>query len=174
MILPVRTINSLKNLEKMIVYISTLSPVMDMCIVEIGAWVGVSTRLFSQYFINVIAVDAWENGLGDLGKYDMSEVEKQFDVNTKGRKNIVKIKARSLDAVKTFADRSIDAVYIDASRDYQSVKNDIVAWLPKLRAGGFLCGHDYSSTKFPGVVKAVNEHKRPDRIFPDTSWVVRV
>jgi hypothetical protein len=38
---------------------------------------------------------------------------------------------------------------------YEDVKKDILAWYPKIKKGGFITGHDY--TTFDGVKKAVDE-----------------
>jgi hypothetical protein len=48
-------------------------------------------------------------------------------------------------------------VYIDAAHEYESVKADISAWLPKLKSGAILGGHDYLGTTEDGVTRAVNE-----------------
>jgi hypothetical protein len=56
-----------------------------------------------------------------------------------------------------FADRSIDWVHLDARHDYDSVCDDIDAWLPKVRPGGWLTGDDYDEVKWPDVVRAVRE-----------------
>jgi predicted alpha/beta hydrolase family esterase len=50
----------------------------------------------------------------------------------------------------------LDFVFIDADHKYESVKADIAAWLPKVRPGGHIAGHDYHSD-WPGVQKAVDE-----------------
>jgi hypothetical protein len=47
-------------------------------------------------------------------------------------------------------------IYIDASHDYISVKEDINLWLPKLKPGGVICGDDYI-LGWPGVIQAVDE-----------------
>lgn len=56
-----------------------------------------------------------------------------------------------------FQDRSIDFIYIDACHTYKCVKEDIICWLPKIKIGGILAGHDYDKIAWPGVVNAVNE-----------------
>lgn len=37
----------------------------------------------------------------------------------------------------------LDFVFIDGCHEYESVAADIASWRPKVKAGGFLCGHDY-------------------------------
>ena len=48
---------------------------------------------------------------------------------------------------------------IDPLRFYQSVRNDCVAWWPKVKPGGWLCGHDIDHPGWPkwGVRAAVEE-----------------
>ncbi|MHA2313468.1 MAG: class I SAM-dependent methyltransferase [Candidatus Thorarchaeota archaeon] len=54
-------------------------------------------------------------------------------------------------------DRSLDLIFIDALHDYESVRDDIGYWLPKVKHGGIMCGHDYENKRFPGVSQAVHE-----------------
>jgi SAM-dependent methyltransferase len=63
----------------------------------------------------------------------------------------------SLPVAETFPDKSLDLVFIDACHEYEPVLADIRAWLPKVKPGGMLAGHDYSFEMFPGVVKAVQQ-----------------
>ena len=63
----------------------------------------------------------------------------------------------SIEAAKDIEDKSLDLVFIDADHSYESVLQDIKAWLPKVRKGGILSGHDYDYPKFWGVKKAVDE-----------------
>lgn len=67
----------------------------------------------------------------------------------------------SVDAAKLYADKSVDAVFIDADHTWQACKADIQAWLPKVKPGGMLAGHDYSRNNHPGVVSAVDEVLSP-------------
>jgi hypothetical protein len=70
------------------------------------------------------------------------------------------VRKTSEDASKMYPDGYFDLIYIDAVHTYACVKQDIHLWLPKVKAGGILCGDDYTSN-FPGVIRAVKE------LFPD-------
>lgn len=56
-------------------------------------------------------------------------------------------------------DNSLDLIFIDGEHSYEAVKNDIEAYLPLVRKGGIICGHDYLEFNQPGygVNKAVEE-----------------
>ena len=60
----------------------------------------------------------------------------------------------SVAAAEFFPEGSIDFVFIDACHTYEAVSDDIQAWLPAIRSGGLLTGHDY---EMEGIRKAVNE-----------------
>lgn len=49
-----------------------------------------------------------------------------------------------------------DMVFIDASHDEASVRRDIDTAMRLVKAGGIVCGHDYSPA-WPGVMAAVND-----------------
>lgn len=65
------------------------------------------------------------------------------------------IVASSLTAASFFPDRSIDWVHLDARHECAAVCEDIAAWLPKVRSGGWISGDDYDPEKWPSVVEAV-------------------
>lgn len=70
-------------------------------------------------------------------------------------------RAFSVDAAARVPDGSLDYVYIDANHAYEYVYQDINAWYPKVKKGGWLCGHDYDPNPdgqgWPGVKKAVHQ-----------------
>lgn len=69
---------------------------------------------------------------------------------------------KSVEAAKMFAPESVDFVYIDANHSYTYVRDDIQTWLPKVKKGGIIGGHDYdwSDAEFGdelAVKRAVDE-----------------
>jgi predicted O-methyltransferase YrrM len=74
-----------------------------------------------------------------------------------------------LEVVNQFEDESLDVVFIDLTHTYESVKQDIELWLPKVKKGGILAGHDYEND-WPEVVKAVDE-VFPDKMIMDNCWI---
>ena len=71
----------------------------------------------------------------------------------------------SVAAAALFSDESMAWVHLDARHDYDSVRADIAAWLPKVRPGGWLSGDDYDTWQWPGVVQAVE-----DSLTGATAW----
>jgi hypothetical protein len=173
--IPRRTVQNLKRLEDMILYLNRFQNTSLLNIIEIGCWVGVSTELFSKYFKNVLAVDPFEQTDTEVtSRFDMRRIEQEFNKVYNKRANIIKVKKRSVDYAKMYEQKqwAADVIYIDGSHKYDAVKTDILAWKDKIKY--FICGHDYCQ-RFHGVKKAVDEILgRPDRIFADTSWVKRV
>jgi len=51
----------------------------------------------------------------------------------------------------------LDFIFIDANHTYEYVLEDMYLWIPKVKSGGLIMGHDWWS-KFPGVEKAVTEY----------------
>ena len=76
----------------------------------------------------------------------------------------------SISAARLFSDASLDWVHLDARHDYASVKADIEAWLPKVKAGGWLSGDDYDEQKWPEVVKAVSDLLPAAKLWSNQQW----
>lgn len=66
-------------------------------------------------------------------------------------------------------DESLDFVFIDANHRYESVVEDIKTWVPKVKSGGLISGHDYIDYKKKGVKSGYNVKKAVDEIFPDAN-----
>lgn len=79
----------------------------------------------------------------------------------------------SVEAAKEVEDRSIDIIFIDGLHTYEGVKDDLEAWVPKIKIGGIISGHDYNGMKrHEGVTIRVNEvfGKKNITTGPDVTW----
>jgi len=163
---------SISGLKDTIAFCKESSKIPIVTVVEIGSFVGESTRVFAMNFEKVISIDPWDNTDGKRFKTNMSEVEAQFDLMRKDFPNIKKMKMTGDSAVQFFEDESIDMIYIDALHTYEAVRQDLLNWAPKVKKGGIISGHNYQES-FPGVMKAVNEFlgHPPFFIGKDSSWV---
>lgn len=154
-------------------------------IVEIGSWKGRSThalisgsaKAFGENG-SITCVDTWEGStdVRDTTFYvaKQEDVFSQFQRNISTAKTTVApsiMKMTSLEAAKQFEDESLDMVFIDAGHDYESIRDDIAAWLPKVKKTGMICGHDYQLS-WMGVIQAVDEvFGHPDGIERTIWWV---
>jgi hypothetical protein len=77
----------------------------------------------------------------------------------------------SVGASQRYENGSLDFVFIDGGHSYKEVKADIQAWLPKVKKGGVLAGHDYSKS-FPGVVQAVRELLPGHKQVSKNCWMI--
>lgn len=78
------------------------------------------------------------------------------------------IRKKSMDAVYLFKDKSLDFIYIDGNHTFDYVMEDILKWVPKVRIGGIVAGHDYVTASID-VVHAVDAYTRSHNINP---WYV--
>lgn len=51
----------------------------------------------------------------------------------------------TIGAARFIRDRSLDSLFIDADHRYSAVKADLTAWLPKMRPGALVFGHDFEA-----------------------------
>jgi predicted O-methyltransferase YrrM len=132
----------------------------DMDVLELGSYWGVSASLFAHFAKSVTAVD-----------FDFREPLR--DVISKH--NNITFHQKYFKDFLNSTDAKFDLVYIDGGHEYNDVITDVNDFLPRVKEGGFIAGHDYSCD-FPGVKKAVNE-LFPDKTihtFLDSSWLVKL
>lgn len=146
--------------------------------VEVGCWRGRSSvylgvEVFnSAKDINVVCVDTWEGSEEHQGMDILKDdgLWKDFLHNIEPLSGVITpLRGTSLEGSSSFEDGTLDFVFIDASHDYQSVKDDIEAWYPKVRQGGVISGHDYPD--WEGVKKAVDERFGKDIVSRWGSWI---
>lgn len=121
-----------------------------------GAEIGVSDGRYSEVLcrsnpkLKLMCIDVWNNErIFALAKKKLAVYNTEL------------IRQSSVEAAKDVADDSLDFVFIDADHNYKSVRNDILAWVPKVKSGGIVSGHDYYVFPYSrnrGVIDAVDEY----------------
>jgi len=185
----------------------------NMVVAEIGTYDGITTKhvipTVKEENGNYIAVD-WFKGNETLAAgtpgYSHGYDENQHDlVLSTFKKNIDEVNCTdivtihdmpSLDAAKLIEDKSLDICFIDADHRYVPCKADILAYIPKVKDGGILSGHDleegievhfntFSEEELEkdatekghaGVCQVVGEIIGFDKItkYPNAVWAVRI
>lgn len=146
--------------------------------VECGAWLGSSSAYLCDKAgdrIKIYIVDTWQGSPDELETTHKLATETDIYtifLDNMGSRNFTPLRMDSSLASKQFEDNSCDVVYIDMTHSYEAVKKDIECWLPKVKVGGYISGHDYGNTH--GVVMAVNEFfSGKFKIMDSSSWVVK-
>lgn len=136
---------------------------------SIGAEIGVEQGIFSELILSFVKpkklylIDSWIDVM--IGKFqnqretlrqekNYNEVRKKFQ----NQPAVEIVRESSENASKLFKNNSLDWVYIDADHSYEGVSKDLVTWGEKIKIGGFMCGHDWTTkpTKKGGVIFGVN------------------
>lgn len=128
--------------------------------VEVGTFEGYNATNIIKYcsFDKLYLVDPYrpyKDIAWGLGEFDLKTWDSLYQkvLERVGDKAEV-IRKPSLEAVNDFKDNSLDFVYLDGDHSGDNVLREILAWLPKLKIGGVLGGHDI---KEGGVLQAVTE-----------------
>lgn len=131
---------------------------------KVGAEIGVLAGEFSEKLcaanpeLKLFAIDPWEmvDGFDD---FDAVTLKKSYETAKERLKNYncTLIKKTSMDAIKDFADNSLDFVYLDGDHEFKSVAMDISEWIKKVRVGGIISGHDFRRNFKPGIRYHVKE-----------------
>jgi predicted O-methyltransferase YrrM len=114
-------------------------------IVEIGSWRGRSTICLARGArrggdTSVYAVDPHT---GSIEQRVVSTLASFLhNIENAGVKDlIVPLVVPSIEAAASF-EQPVELVFIDGAHDYESVRQDIAAWMPKLVVGGTIAFHD--------------------------------
>ena len=144
--------------------------------IEIGAEDGT----FSNQILDRLApeklylLDPWQKGYDKNSKtktytgelsglptaYSNEDQKNKIKANLKEKiktKQVILNQGYSYDFINSYKDDYFDFIYIDACHLYECVKADLEMFLPKLKSGGLMCGHDYFKYSNFGVIEAVDE-----------------
>lgn len=168
--------------------------------VEVGCWKGRSAAFMaveinnSGKTIKFDCVDTWRGSETEEPHQMDSYVKNgnlfhKFLQNTERVKHIITpVVGESVVVAKQYEDDSLDFVFIDGDHRYECVLEDINAWLPKIKSGGVIAGHDYGWCM--DVRKAVHEvfgeaaekyqdqygvgYKEYDDPYGEGCWIVNI
>lgn len=123
-------------------------------VIEVGSWLGLSTRHIASLLPEggkVYAIDHWKGSEEHQSSSILPSLYQQFLSNVIHENlahKIVPIRMASLDAAQCFRSLQVpinpDLIYIDASHDTDSVYADLIAWYPFVKDHGVLCGDDWN------------------------------
>ena len=134
-------------------------------VLETGSYRGVSTEFWALNCERVVSIDPSPN----------MAVRRELHSRLAHYPNVRLIEARS-PALERFIKFDFDLVYLDGDHSALHVSREIEAYLPLLRCGAWIGGHDYTDTPAPGdgVKEAVDALLGiPPYRFSDGSWLVR-
>jgi hypothetical protein len=141
---------------------------------EIGVCKGAFTEKFCKVGLKMFAVDGWL-AYDDYNEPERNRQRRQDFLHEHTKRvlssypDCVIIRKLSMEAVKDFADSSLDFVYIDAHHGFKYVTEDIYEWSKKVRSGGVISGHDFIETNTIKVKIVLLAYTRAYRI---NNWYV--
>lgn len=151
--------------------------------VEVGAWRGKSTAFLASEVkrsgknIELNVVDTWRGSNEDYHQQVVraagGDLFPEFWENMRNLQVdefVRPHRMHSVDAAQRFDDDSVDFCYIDASHDFQSVRNDLRAWLPKIRSDGVIAGHDIHCDDVKAAVQDAIPWTQVEIINGSTWW----
>lgn len=149
-------------------------------IIEVGSWLGKSSRAIGQHLNEgsvLYCIDHWQGSKHERNLPGSSHAKAldmdgdyayyTFCVNNKdliAQGKIIPIRMNGNNAAKYLMQMGVkaDLIFIDAGHTYAEVKEDIDNFLPLMKEGGTICGHDYYPDGWTwGDVKRVVDEKFP-------------
>lgn len=131
----------------------------------VAAEIGVNVGKFSRVIKDVNAprrlhlIDAWDYNPSYKNKRDKVTAMFADDIASG---SVVITEGYSTVVAPSFADGYFDWIYIDTDHSYETTRDELIAYEPKMKPGGVIAGHDYamgnwrSGVKY-GVIEAVHE-----------------
>ena len=151
---------------------------------KVGAELGVHEGVTFKHLIHncpdltLYGIDVWDaeyeshdhiirrNMKPEFERYFLS-LRDEFNKN----KRAILIKESTFTAHEIIDNKSLDFVFIDADHHYTSLYWDIVNWLPKVKRGGYVTGHDiHQGFTQTAVRETLGEYKTG----PDDVWYKQV
>ncbi len=139
-------------------------------IIEIGAWMGASTRHMASLIPDdgkIYAVDTWEGSPNE--EHDPKILETLYDqflsnvIHLGLTHKIIPVRMESSTAANTLR-ISPDLIYLDATHTYEAVLEDLYLWFPFVKGHGIICGDDWIWGEDSGVGQAVTQFAKENNL----------
>ena len=139
-----------------------------------GAELGVQTGVTYFHLIDncpdleLIGVDTWMQA---ANQKDYDRCWEYVSATAKDNPRCTIMRMTTDKASTLIENNSLDFIFIDADHSYKAVKRDIINWLPKIRDGGMITGHDIGTDS---VKKAVTEMLGEVEVGLNEVWYKRL
>ena len=139
--------------------------------VEVGSFLGKSAVYMAVEIINsgknirFDCIDHWEGSEEHSGndKVNLDTMYEDFLKNIEPVKGVINpIKMSSIEASKLYKPNSLDFIFIDASHDTQSVREDLTYWMPRIKEDGIIAGDDINNTEVASAVMWFFDNEKLD------------
>jgi predicted O-methyltransferase YrrM len=135
-------------------------------VVEVGCFQGKTTMFLAMVTeALIVAVDNFSDvDYEDHGNYHEKFIENMREMMESGRVQL--IDCDSALAADVLAEVSADVIFLDGDHSFNGVSSDIQKYLPLVKKGGILCGHDYlpADLDVQGGIESVRQ--AVDAAFP--------
>ena len=130
--------------------------------VEVGSFLGKSAVYMGVEIINsgknikFDCIDHWQGSAehSDNDKVNLDTMYEDFLKNIEPVKGVINpIKMSSIEASKLYEPNSLDFIFIDASHDTISVREDLTYWMPRIKEDGIIAGDDINNAEVASAVK---------------------
>lgn len=162
--------------------VSHLPPAGNL-IVELGPWRGKSTVYLANSMKRqgrtgeIVAIDTW---LGSPGEKIFEYLRKRLrdpygeflsNIKACGVDDLIRpLQCDSIVAAAQFQNSSVDFLFIDTAHTYDQLTKELSVWMPKVKPGRTIAGHDIGIAE---IAKAVSERLRGYNIS-GTSWHYKI
>jgi len=149
-------------------------------VIEVGSWLGCSTRFIASHLPDegiLYAVDTWRGSQNEaihMQDPRLPYLYQLFLSNVKHAgltQKIIPVRMESLEAAKALNVQA-DLIYLDGAHDRESVTQDIIHWLPHLKEGGLICGDDWKwfASVREAVVNCANTYNKKVQVEGNFWW----
>lgn len=150
-------------------------------IVELGCWLGRSTCAIIQgakaKTRDISVVDTWRGPDGpEIPSAKRNAARRIFISNMKNFAGFVPAiyDMDTRDAADRFAPASVDFLFIDADHSEESVYADMITWLPKMKPGGVVAGHDWDRNPVRRAFAKIYSAAARPSVTAGTIWYIKV